>query len=163
MLLIFLTPVFTRHLWQLKTVVFLHRCLICSVLLVLHFLVWTAVFPRYGQANREGPQTAKNIDCLSHLVCFNSTVNGRSNKKRKEEAYPWKAGASSGHITNLKQSILETFNIYEQDPVCLSMEEVTVHTGHKVLTEVDNNFLLIASDLQEIIDQQWPALKIYYE
>jgi hypothetical protein len=26
--------------------------------------------------------------------------------KRKEEAYPWKAGASSRHITNLKQSIL---------------------------------------------------------
>jgi hypothetical protein len=34
-------------------------------------------------------------------------------KKRKEEAYPWKAGASRGHITNLMQSILETFNIYE--------------------------------------------------
>ncbi len=33
-------------------------------------------------------------------------------KKRKEEAYPWKAGASSGHITNLKESILETFDIY---------------------------------------------------
>ncbi len=33
-------------------------------------------------------------------------------KKRKED-YPWKAGASSGHITNLKQSILETFNIYD--------------------------------------------------
>jgi hypothetical protein len=33
-------------------------------------------------------------------------------KKRKEEAYPWKAGTSSGHITNLKQSILETFDIY---------------------------------------------------
>jgi len=33
-------------------------------------------------------------------------------KKRKEEAYPWKAGISSGHITNLKQSILETFDIY---------------------------------------------------
>jgi hypothetical protein len=36
-------------------------------------------------------------------------------KKRKEEAYPWKAGTSSGHITNLKQSILETFDIYECD------------------------------------------------
>jgi hypothetical protein len=36
-------------------------------------------------------------------------------KKRKEEAYPWKAGASSGHITNLKQSILETFDIYGWD------------------------------------------------
>jgi hypothetical protein len=33
-------------------------------------------------------------------------------KKRKEEAYPWKAGTDSGHITNLKQSILETFDIY---------------------------------------------------
>jgi hypothetical protein len=36
----------------------------------------------------------------------------KKEKKRKEEAYPWKAGASSWHITNLKQSILETFNIY---------------------------------------------------
>jgi hypothetical protein len=43
------------------------------------------------------------------LVCFISTVNGRSNKKRKEKK---KAGASSRHITNLKQSILETFDIY---------------------------------------------------
>jgi hypothetical protein len=33
-------------------------------------------------------------------------------KKRKEEAYPWKAGASSGHITNLKKSLLGTFGIY---------------------------------------------------
>jgi hypothetical protein len=33
-------------------------------------------------------------------------------KKRKDGAYPWKAGASSAHITNLKQSILETFDIY---------------------------------------------------
>ena len=32
--------------------------------------------------------------------------------KKKEEAYPWKAGISSGHTTNLKQSILETFDIY---------------------------------------------------
>jgi hypothetical protein len=48
------------------------------------------------------------------LVCFVSTLNGRSNKKkkRKVEAYPWKTGPSSGHITNLKQSILETFDIY---------------------------------------------------
>jgi hypothetical protein len=27
-------------------------------------------------------------------------------KKRKEEAYPWKASASSGHTTNVMQSIL---------------------------------------------------------
>jgi hypothetical protein len=53
-----------------------------------------------------------NIDCLmAHtacLVCFISTVNGRSKKKKKQ---PWKTGASSGHITNLEQSIL-TFDIY---------------------------------------------------
>jgi len=51
-----------------------------------------------------------NIDCLTvHTAClvwFISTVNGKGKKK------PWKTGASSGHITNLKQSILETFNIY---------------------------------------------------
>ena len=62
-----------------------------------------------------------NIDCLTAhtacLVCFISTVNGGSNKKkkRKEKAYPWKAGASNRHITNLKQSILETFEIYALD------------------------------------------------
>jgi hypothetical protein len=38
----------------------------------------------------------------------------KKEKKRKEEAYPCKASTSSGHITNLKQSILETFNIYGQ-------------------------------------------------
>ncbi len=51
------------------------------------------------------------IDCLMvHtpcLVCFISTVNGHCNKKKKkEEAYPWKASTSSGHTTNLNQSIL---------------------------------------------------------
>ncbi len=55
-----------------------------------------------------------NIDCLmAHtacLVCFISTVNGRSKKIKKK---PWKMGSSSGHITNLKQSILETFDIYD--------------------------------------------------
>ncbi len=29
----FLTPVSSRHLWQLKTVVFLHWCLICVALI----------------------------------------------------------------------------------------------------------------------------------
>jgi hypothetical protein len=29
----FLTPVLIRHLWQLETAVFLHRCLLCAVLL----------------------------------------------------------------------------------------------------------------------------------
>jgi hypothetical protein len=40
-------------------------------------------------------------------------------KKRKEEAYPWKAGASSGHITNLKQYILETSDIYAKSSFTL--------------------------------------------
>ncbi len=29
----FLTPVLIRYLWHLKTAVFLHRCLMCAVLL----------------------------------------------------------------------------------------------------------------------------------
>jgi hypothetical protein len=50
-----------------------------------------------------------NIDCLIArtvcLVCFISTVIA----KKKH----WKTGTSSGHITNLQQSILETFDIYD--------------------------------------------------
>jgi hypothetical protein len=34
-------------------------------------------------------------------------------KEKKRRSLPWKAGASSRHTTNLKQSILETFDIYE--------------------------------------------------
>jgi hypothetical protein len=38
-LFIFSTPVLIRHLWQLKTVVFLHWCLMC-VVLFNHFAIW---------------------------------------------------------------------------------------------------------------------------
>ncbi len=41
MLFIFSTPVLIRHLWQLKTAVFLHWCQICALLLCL------PTFPRY--------------------------------------------------------------------------------------------------------------------
>jgi hypothetical protein len=33
-IVLFSTPVLIRHLWQLKTAVFLHRCPICTVLLL---------------------------------------------------------------------------------------------------------------------------------
>jgi hypothetical protein len=35
MLFIFSTPVLIRHLWQLKTVVLLHQCTICALLLII--------------------------------------------------------------------------------------------------------------------------------
>ncbi len=43
--------------------------------------------------------------CTACPVCFISIVNGHCNKK-KEEAYPWKAGTSSGQTTILKLFIL---------------------------------------------------------
>jgi hypothetical protein len=43
---------------------------------------------------------------------------------KKEEAYSWKAGANSGHITNLKQSILETFDIYGLDPLMVQVSQL---------------------------------------
>ncbi len=45
------------------------------------------------------------------------TAATRKEKKQKEEAYPWKTCASGRHITNLKQSILETFAIYNVNTV----------------------------------------------
>jgi hypothetical protein len=46
-------------------------------------------------------------------------------KKRKVEAYPWETGASSGHTTNLKQSIFETFDIYVWVSFCV-INNITV-------------------------------------
>ncbi len=43
------------------------------------------------------------------LPCFASLVIAAKKKN------PWKTDASSGQITNLKQSILETFDIYGLD------------------------------------------------
>jgi len=45
------------------------------------------------------------------LVCFISTVNGRSKKKEKK---PIMSCASSGHITKLKQSIFAPLDIYDE-------------------------------------------------
>jgi hypothetical protein len=54
------------------------------------------------------------------LACFISTVNGCSKKKKEMKLI--KTGASSGHIMNLKQSILETFDIYDLGPASLPPE-----------------------------------------
>jgi len=55
--------------------------------------------------------------CLvSTVVLLVLLIPSATKKKRKEEAYPWKTGVSSGHITSLKQSILETFDIYGHHP-----------------------------------------------
>jgi len=40
----FSTPVLIRHLWKLKTVVFLHRYLICIVVLLLPQAVSNVIF-----------------------------------------------------------------------------------------------------------------------
>ncbi len=47
--------------------------------------------------------------CTACLVCFISAVNDHSEKKKLI-----KTGASGEHKTNLKQSILETFDIYAE-------------------------------------------------
>ncbi len=47
-----------------------------------------------------------NPNELSKVAQIAKNRQSDQEKKRKEEAYPWKAGASSGHTTNLKQSIL---------------------------------------------------------
>ncbi len=51
MLLIFSTPVLIRHLWQLKTIVFLHWCLICAPLF-LKVQVTNFIFQEFGQGAR---------------------------------------------------------------------------------------------------------------
>ncbi len=45
-------------------------------------------------------------------VCFISTVNGRTKKKKKKELCLGRLSLVAGPVTNLNRSILETFNIY---------------------------------------------------
>ncbi len=56
MLFIFSAPVLIRHLWQLKTVVFLHYCLICAVLLRCKNVILE--------------QVPLNKQCLSQKISF---------------------------------------------------------------------------------------------
>jgi hypothetical protein len=64
---------------------------------------------------RKDHRHLSNIDrlkvCTTCLVCLTSTVNGHHKKKKKK---PWKTGTSSGHITNLKQSILDFRYLWER-------------------------------------------------
>ncbi len=71
---------------------------------VAEFEPWILVLRVKSSTHRH----LSNIECLKALpaclVCFISTVNGHHKKTKKK---PWKTGASSRHITNLKQSILD--------------------------------------------------------
>jgi hypothetical protein len=68
MLFIFSTPVLIRHLWQLKTVVSLHWCLIHAVL----FLVFTVditnlkMFIKLGQEETEFLRRIEKRLSMSH-------------------------------------------------------------------------------------------------
>jgi hypothetical protein len=70
-------------------------------------------FSRFGIYMCLNHRHLSNIDCLvactAFLVCLISIVNSHS---KKEEKKPIKTGTSSRHITNVKQSIFETFDIY---------------------------------------------------
>jgi hypothetical protein len=73
MLIIFLTPVLIRHLWQLKTVVFLHRCLICAVLLTSSSDVWPTYFlTKWHSIPNSKLQLSTSF---SSLNCLLSTVS----------------------------------------------------------------------------------------
>ncbi len=73
-----------RHLWQLKTVVFLDWC-------HRHLRIYRLLNSTYC------------LPCLLYQYC---KWPQHLKKKRNEDAYPWKAGVSSGLTKNLKQSIL---------------------------------------------------------
>ncbi len=88
------------------------------------------------------PQTSKEYrllksPCLLYQYC---QWLQQQKKKIKEEAYPWKAGTSSGHITNLKQSILETFDIY--DYYCFYSVSVTAENKYTLVEPSIKQFLI---------------------
>jgi hypothetical protein len=67
-----------------------HACLIFITLAHRHLRIYRLL------------KGSHRLPCLLFWYC----KWPQQQKKRKEEAYPWKACASIGHTTNLKQSIL---------------------------------------------------------
>jgi hypothetical protein len=85
----------------------------------LHWLPWAQI----GSSHRH----IRNIDCLKACtachVCFSSTVNGHS--KRKRSLLTIKTGASSGHI-KLTQSIL--LRCLWITPICAALTKVAKYS-----------------------------------
>jgi hypothetical protein len=72
MLFIFSTPVLNRHLWQLKTVDFLHWCLMLAILLAkkpMAAVVLVVASLAQATANRIARQMAQSAKCQS-AKCF---------------------------------------------------------------------------------------------
>ncbi len=92
------------------------------------------------------------------LVCFISTVNGNCNKKRKrkEEAYPWKAGASSGHTTNLKQSILRlSISMVPSGSICSKNNAAKFFLEHVPINISSDSILHNSNFIESICHKFW--------
>ncbi len=67
------------------------------------------------------------MPCTACLVCFISTVNDCSKKRKKK---PWKPGPSSGHITNLKQTIFGlSISMMTTDNFCFYLQNRQIETS----------------------------------
>jgi hypothetical protein len=89
-----------------------------------------------------------NIDCLTAhtacLVCFITTVNGYSKKIIIKGE---KCGASSRHITNLKQSIF-SFNIYGLPPCVVLLGQLACPLNDVIFVYLWNNQPISLQTLQ---------------
>jgi hypothetical protein len=58
---------------------------------------------------------------------------------------PWKTGASNGHITNLKQSTLETFDIYglEYRPCSISLVDIKHLRCRNIFSSISISFWFV--------------------
>ena len=103
MLFSFTTPVLIRHLWQLKTVVFLHWCLICVVLLysyamlsLEHSIIFSATTDTH----------------ISSSLCRQLGPNGQSimpmsiSSSFVEENVPWSENDTSSRLVNPPKKLL---------------------------------------------------------
>ncbi len=108
----FLKMTFLKMTILIMSKVIISKASISKVITSIVVVSWTCTGAVYTMLSC-APFTSchrhlRNIDCLmartACLVCFIRTDNGCSQKK--EEKKPITSGASSGHITKLKQSIL---------------------------------------------------------
>jgi len=90
----------------------------------------------------------------AYLVCFISTFNSRIKKK------PWKPGARTGHITNLKQCIfglsISMIKLFEL--ITFTFVDINHHrhlTGGKQWLLTGDNFSAVNNTKGEKIEKRW--------
>ncbi len=142
MLFIFSTPVSIRHLWQLKTVVFLHWCLICVPLNLEESTLTGKIFLHRMWL----PLTSKYFKCLSFQCKFflSKTVASLFFSISKCDRIKWMCGFQADLFTTQSFKIKHSQGDQMQHKGCSFQQQIiffTLKKGYECTALAPTNYI----------------------